>query len=59
MTPESWTSGTAYGFAMQDTGSIIRRSLKYEEGVRPVINLKSDTTFSSGDGTISKPYVVS
>jgi len=27
-------------------------------GIRPVINLKADTTFSSGDGTSSNPYVV-
>jgi len=27
-------------------------------GVRPVINLKADTIFSSGDGTSSNPYVV-
>lgn len=27
-------------------------------GVRPVINLKADTQFSSGDGTIDNPYVV-
>ena len=28
-------------------------------GIRPVINLKSDITFSSGNGTQSNPYVVS
>ena len=28
-------------------------------GVRPVINLKVDTQFSSGDGTATNPYVVS
>ena len=27
-------------------------------GVRPVVNLKSDTLFTSGDGTSSNPYVV-
>ena len=26
--------------------------------VRPVINLKSDTTFSSGNGTLADPYIV-
>ena len=26
--------------------------------LRPVINLKSDTTFSSGNGTLSSPYEV-
>ena len=28
-------------------------------GVRPVVNLKADTIFSSGNGTSSNPYVVS
>ncbi|MCI9280877.1 MAG: hypothetical protein HFI49_01260, partial [Bacilli bacterium] len=28
-------------------------------GVRPVINLKADTTFSDGNGTLDNPYVVS
>ena len=27
--------------------------------VRPVINLRSDVTISSGDGTSSNPYVIS
>lgn len=27
-------------------------------GIRPVINLKSTTTFSSGTGEINNPYVV-
>ena len=29
------------------------------ETIRPVINLKSDITFTSGDGTSSNPYVIS
>lgn len=28
-------------------------------GVRPVINLKASVQFSSGDGTVSNPYIVS
>ena len=31
----------------------------YAWGVRPVINLKADTSFSSGSGTSSNPYIVS
>jgi len=32
----------------------------YTRGLRPVINLKSDTTFATGgNGTQSNPYVVS
>ena len=28
------------------------------EGVRPVINLKANTTFSKGDGSIDSPYEI-
>ena len=27
-------------------------------GIRPVINLKSDTLVKSGDGTIDNPYII-
>ena len=43
------TSGGALG------GSIVDWT---NPGVRPVINLKADVSFSSGDGTASNPYVV-
>ena len=29
------------------------------ETIRPVINLKADITFASGDGTAEHPFVVS
>lgn len=29
-----------------------------KRGARPVINLKSDVEITSGDGTLSNPYVI-
>ena len=34
-------------------------NVNYNNGVRPVINLKADTTFSGGNGTLNSPYIVS
>ncbi len=44
-------SGTLFAF----NGNSVDTS----RGVRPVINLRSDVTISSGDGTATNPYVVS
>ena len=48
----------AFVFIMGNNGAIRMNWLDEERGVRPVINLKADTIFSSGDGTASNPYVV-
>ena len=37
---------------------LIGHLLMNDDGVRPVINLKASTLFSSGNGTAEKPYVV-
>ena len=39
-------------------GNIGASDATYVEGVRPVINLKANTTFSKGDGSINLPYEV-
>ena len=41
------------------SGSLGNGRANYTIGVRPVINLRSDVTISSGDGTASNPYVIS
>ena len=46
-------------FYVDSNGCPDGAQLKYETGLRPVINLKSDTKFSSGNGTLDTPYVVS
>lgn len=33
-------------------------SVAYLAGVRPVINLKNDVTFSQGDGSVANPWVI-
>ena len=57
MSPRSFDNSGAYMF---HAGSgISDTTVNSAYGVRPVINLKADTQFSSGDGTSSNPYVVS
>ena len=48
-----------YGvWAIDSPGYIGHRSPTYAFTFRPIINLKSDTQISSGDGTINSPFVV-
>ena len=48
-----------YGvWAIDSPGYIGHRSPTYALTFRPIINLKSDTQISSGDGTINSPFVV-
>lgn len=53
MTSNRWYNNNAYIFRVDSDGI-----LGWNSGFRPVINLKSEVTFSSGDGTINNPYVV-
>lgn len=64
MSPYYWcyyssSSRYAYVFYVGASGRLYN-SFVYDAnlGVRPVINLKSDTIFSSGDGTLNNPYIV-
>ena len=43
---------------MSDSGQLSSRHVQSAYGLRPVINLKADITFNSGNGTIDNPYVV-
>ena len=58
MTPYS-ASSSANMFYVRASGSIMGNAITGSRSGRPVINLKSDVTFSSGNGTQSNPYVVS
>ena len=40
-------------------GYLSSGAVKMYETIRPVINLKADITFASGDGTAEHPFVVS
>ena len=56
-----WWSTTVYEFYAVSDGHLSGSGVsnKSSIGLRPVINLKADITFSSGNGTQSSPYVVS
>jgi len=60
MSPSHWNGNYAYVFYVSVNGHL---SFDYVSnttpGLRPVINLKSDVTFSGGNGTQTNPYVVS
>ena len=49
----------AYVFLVNSNGGLSWNSVDYANGVRPAINLRSDITISSGDGTSSNPYTIS
>lgn len=64
MTPKKWYNGSSnkWGgvFNIDDYGMLYD---SYDVswtgfGLRPVINLRSDVTFSVGDGTLDNPYIV-
>ncbi len=59
MSPAFYSSSTssAYVFSMFDKGWFNTSTVNYKHGVRPVINLKSNTMFR-GDGTKEHPYEV-
>jgi len=57
MSPSNYPVANA--FFMNKRGNLIGGyGVNYTYGVRPVVNLKADTIFSSGDGTSGNPYVV-
>lgn len=58
ITPYGFSSSNANTFVVDSGGSRASSNVSREYGVRPVINLKADTIFSSGNGTASNPYVV-
>ena len=58
MSPCNFSSGSAYVFKVALDGNIISYDGVYSQsGVRPVINLKSDTKFD-GSGTSTDPFTV-
>ena len=44
---------------MSADGNMRYDLVNYEHGVRPVISLKPGITYSTGDGSMANPYVVS
>jgi len=59
MSPYYWYSSSAACVFVADTNGLLNwGSVNDTYGLRPVINLKSDTIFSSGNGTLNNPYIV-
>ncbi len=58
MSPRYFWYGTAYMFGMSTYGGLDNHNVSFPYGVRPVINLKADVSFT-GNGTTSSPYEVS
>jgi hypothetical protein len=59
MSSYSFTGTKAYTFDEYSDGKLFRNQSYDVNGIRPVINLKQDTLFSSGDGTTTTPYLIS
>ena len=59
MSPSNYFYPYAIVCFMHSAGRMSGNDVSNTFGVRPVVNLKSDTQFSSGNGTISNPYTVS
>ena len=60
MSPHRWYLGNASVFYVNTNGYASSENVGVSSaGWRPVINLRSDTTISSGNGTLSSPYAVS
>jgi hypothetical protein len=58
ISPSEFTSSDAKGQFCGPNFCYGAKSVKTVLGVRPVINLKADTVFKSGNGTSSSPYEV-
>ena len=59
MTPLRFNSNNyAVNLRISSNGGVGTGGVDASRGIRPVINLDKNVTISSGDGTISNPYVV-
>jgi hypothetical protein len=59
MSSFNFNGGSAHEFYVTSGGNIDVNGVNYTHGLRPVINLKTDTLYTSGDGTSASPYVIS
>ena len=57
-----WTmnkyNSTSYAWRVNDVGNANDGDVAITRGVRPVIVVSTDTTISSGNGTLSSPYII-
>ena len=57
MTPSNFLLNFAVVFQVGSNGGLGDYGVDYTFGIRPVINLKADTSFT-GSGTQTDPYVI-
>ena len=57
-TPYSFEDNSAYGFELSGSSYFSALDYKYAESAIPVLNLKAQTPYVSGDGTKDNPYIV-
>ena len=58
MSPSCFNGSRAIGWSVYPGGYLVGVSVDNSFGIRPVINLVSGIEITSGDGTISNPYVI-
>ena len=58
MSSRWFNSASARGIFVLTTGNFAHSNMAYVGSVRPVINLKNNVEITSGDGTVSNPYVI-
>ena len=59
MSPSNWTDSAVGVFHVGSSGNFDSWNVGSTNGLRPVINLRSDTQFQGGgNGTLNNPYVV-
>ena len=58
MSPNHWDTYSANVFFVNPDGLLGSGYVDSTYGLRPVINLRADIIFSSGDGTLNNPYIV-
>ena len=54
----SYFFGNARVWNMGSYGNIISNTVAYKTGVRPTVNLRADTLYTTGNGTKDNPYVI-
>ena len=58
MTPGFYNGSNAYGIYIKSNGDLYYALVRNYYSIVPVINLKADVIYSSGDGTSSNPYTI-
>ncbi len=57
MTPAYYNGAYSYNYIVSK-GKLIPKNVSEKYAVRPVITLKSDVKYTSGDGSIKTPYII-